>query len=130
MWIFPGMAFAGSWRERMTCALVLPGANVGESITEQRVLTRKPITDDNRAELEEFADFFYDVTYGEDYITGYGVQKGVRNVGGTTQLYGRNEISVQYVHSQINRLTEEGVAAAKAAGSTREYSLPKPPVLK
>lgn len=125
IWIFPGMAFAGAWRERMTCALVLPGSNVGESITEQRVLTRKPVTDDNRQELEEFADFFYDVTYGEDYITGYGVQKGVRNVGGTTQLYGRNEISVQRVHSEINRLTEEAVAAAKASGDTRDYVTPK-----
>ena len=25
IWLFPGMAFAGAWRERMTCALVLPG---------------------------------------------------------------------------------------------------------
>ncbi len=120
IWLFPGMAFAGAWRERMTCALVLPGANVGESITEQRVLTRKPVTDENREELEIFADFFYDVTYGEDYITGYGVQKGIRNVSGTTQIYGRNEVSVQYVHAQIDRLMDEYHVDG--------YALPKPPV--
>jgi nitrite reductase/ring-hydroxylating ferredoxin subunit len=119
IWLFPGMAFAGAWRERMTCALVLPGTKVGESITEQRVLTRKPVTDENRADLEAFADFFYDVTYGEDYITGYGVQKGIRNVAGTTQLYGRNEPSVQYVHAQIDRLMDEYHQDG--------YALPKPP---
>jgi hypothetical protein len=83
------------------------------------VLTRKPITDDNREELATFADFFYDVTYEEDYITGYGVQKGVRNVGGTTQIYGRNEPGVQYAHATINRLMEEnhveGMALPKRA---------------
>ena len=107
VWLFPGMSFAGGWRERMTCAFVLPGATVGESMTEQRVLTRKPVTDENRADLEVFRDFFYDVTYEEDYLTGYGVQKGVRNLAGTTQIYGRNEPGVQYAHRTINRLMQE-----------------------
>ena len=107
VWLFPGMSFAGGWRERMTCAFVLPGATVGESMTEQRVLTRKPVTDENRADLEVFRDFFYDVTYEEDYLTGYGVQKGVRNLAGTTQIYGRNEPGVQYAHQTINRLMAE-----------------------
>jgi len=106
-WIFPGMSFAGSWRERMTCALVLPTTKVGESMTEQRVLTRTPVTDENRHDLEVFRDFFYDVTYEEDYITGYGVQTGVGNLAGTTQIYGRNEPGVQYAHQTINRLMNE-----------------------
>lgn len=107
VWLFPGMSFAGGWRERMTCAFVLPGKTVGESMTEQRVLTRSPVTDDNRADLETFRDFFYDVTYEEDYLTGYGVQKGVSNMQGTTQIYGRNEPGVQYAHRTINRLMKE-----------------------
>jgi phenylpropionate dioxygenase-like ring-hydroxylating dioxygenase large terminal subunit len=107
IWLFPGMSFAGAFRERMTCSLVLPTTNVGESMTEQRVFTRTPVTDENRADLEVFRDFFYDVTYGEDYITGYGVQKGVKSVPGTTQIYGRNEPGVQYVHQTINRIMKE-----------------------
>ena len=110
VWLFPGMSFAGGWRERMTCGFVLPGTTVGESVTEQRVLTRKPVTEDTQADLEVFRDFFYDVTYEEDYLTGYGVQKGVRNVAGTTQIYGRNEPGVQYAHRTINRLMEENHA--------------------
>lgn len=106
-WIFPGMSFAGAYRERMTCSLVLPTTNVNESMTEQRVLVRRPIVEEDREDLEAFRDFFYDVTYQEDYITGYGVQKGVTSVEGTTQIFGRNEPGVQYLHQTINRLMEE-----------------------
>ena len=113
VWLFPGMSFAGGWRERMTCGFVLPGTSVGESVTEQRVLTRKPVTEDTQADLEVFRDFFYDVTYEEDYLTGYGVQKGVRNLAGTTQIYGRNEPGVQYAHRTINRLMEENHATGQ-----------------
>lgn len=107
IWTFPGLSIAGGWRERMTAALCLPTTKVGESMTEQRVLTRKPVTDENRHDLEVFRDFFYDVTYEEDYITGYGVQTGVGNLGGTTQIYGRNEPGVQHAHRTINRLMTE-----------------------
>jgi len=119
IWLFPGMSFAGAFRERMTCSLVLPTTSVDASVTEQRVFTRTPVTDENRADLEVFRDFFYDVTYGEDYITGYGVQKGVKAVPGTTQLYGRNEPGVQYAHQTINRIMKEnhveGMALPKEA---------------
>lgn len=107
IWLFPGMSFAGAFRERMTCSMVLPTTSVDASVTEQRVFTRTPVTDENREDLEVFRDFFYDVTYGEDYITGYGVQKGVRAVPGTTQLYGRNEPGVQHAHRTINRIMKE-----------------------
>jgi hypothetical protein len=78
-------------------------------MTEQRILVRTPIPDDEqeRHELEVMRDWFYDVTYGEDYITGFGVQKGVSVTGGKTQIFGRNEPGVQYVHRTINRLMTE-----------------------
>lgn len=107
IWTFPGLSIAGGWRERMTASLVLPGTSVGESITEQRVLTRSPVTEENRHDLEVFRDFFYDVTYEEDYITGFGVQTGVGNLGGTTQIYGRNEPGVQHAHRHINAIMTE-----------------------
>jgi phenylpropionate dioxygenase-like ring-hydroxylating dioxygenase large terminal subunit len=112
-WLFPGFSIAGGWRQRMAIGFPLPTTNVNESITEQRILVRTPITDDEREqhELEVMRDWFYDVTYGEDYITGYGVQKGVAVTGGKTQIFGRNEPGVQYVHRTINRLMREGAEA-------------------
>jgi phenylpropionate dioxygenase-like ring-hydroxylating dioxygenase large terminal subunit len=112
-WLFPGFSIAGGWRQRMAVAFPLPTTKVTESMTEQRILVRTPITNDEREqhELAVMRDWFYDVTYDEDYITGFGVQKGVAVTGGKTQIFGRNEPGVQYVHRTINRLMHEGAEA-------------------
>jgi len=125
-WLFPGFSIAGGWRQRMAVAFPLPTAKVNESMTEQRILVRTPITDDEREqhELEVMRDWFYDVTYDEDYITGYGVQKGVGVTGGKTQIFGRNEPGVQYVHRTINRLMREG-AEAVHNGDASKAVLPR-----
>ncbi len=122
IWTFPGMSIAGGWRERMSVGFPLPTTNRNESITEQRILVRKPIANsEEQHELEIMRDWFYDVTYNEDYITGYGVQKGVAVTPGRTQLFGRNEPGVQHVHKTINRLMtenhEEGSPLPRVAGN-------------
>ena len=124
-WTFPGFSLAGGWRQRMTVALCLPTAKVDESITEHRIVVRHEINDEVQHELEVMRDWFYDVVYNEDYLTQYGVQKGVGATGGHTQIFGRNEIGVQYLHGTINRLCDEGLAAVRAEGDTREYRLPR-----
>ncbi|MGI9136345.1 MAG: aromatic ring-hydroxylating oxygenase subunit alpha [Candidatus Nanopelagicales bacterium] len=124
-WTFPGFSIAGGWRQRMTVALCLPTDKVDESITEHRIVVRHDINDEVQHELEVMRDWFYDVVYNEDYLTQYGVQAGVRATGGHTQIFGRNEIGVQYLHGTINRLCDEGLAAARAEGDTREYRMPR-----
>jgi phenylpropionate dioxygenase-like ring-hydroxylating dioxygenase large terminal subunit len=106
-WTFPGFSIAGGWRQRMTVALCLPTDKVDESITEHRIVVRHDIDDAVQHELEVMRDWFYDVVYNEDYLTQYGVQKGVRATGGHTQVFGRNEIGVQYLHRTIDRLMTE-----------------------
>lgn len=120
-WIFPGFSIAGGWRDRMTIGFPLPTTEVGASVTEQRILVRHPVIEDREAEeLAFMRDWFYDVVYNEDYLMGYGVQKGVSVTGGKTQIFGRNEIGVQYVHKTINRLLvenhEEGYPLPRTAG--------------
>ena len=124
-WLFPGFSIAGGWRQRMAIGFPLPTTNVNESMTEQRILVRTPIPEDEagRHELEVMRDWFYDVTYGEDYITGYGVQKGVAVTTDKTQIFGRNEPGVQYVHRTINRLAREGAEAVY--GDASKVKLPK-----
>jgi nitrite reductase/ring-hydroxylating ferredoxin subunit len=113
VWVFPGLSIAGGWRDRMAIAFPMPGRNREESMTEQRIFTRKPAETPHEIEEAEIArDFFYDVTYGEDYLTGYGVQQGVLNLpDGDTQIFGRNEIGVQHIHRSIN-----GIMAANDDG--------------
>lgn len=109
VWVFPGLAIAGGWRDRMAIALPLPGRTREESMTEQRIMLRKPPGDDHEVHEAEIArDWFYDVTYGEDYITNYGVQRGVTALpAGDSQIFGRNEIGVQQFHRTLNRLMAE-----------------------
>ncbi len=106
-WTFPGLSIAGGWRQRMTVALCLPTTKVGESVTEHRIVVRHAIDTSVQHDLEVMRDWFYDVVYNEDYLTQYGVQKGVSVTGGHTQVFGRNEIGVQHLHRTINRLLDE-----------------------
>ncbi|MGY1809490.1 aromatic ring-hydroxylating dioxygenase subunit alpha [Blastococcus sp. SYSU D00669] len=108
VWLFPGFAIAGGWRDRIAVAFPLPGATPTESMTEQRILTRTPPSDDRAREEAELArDWFYDVTYGEDYLTGYGVQRGIPAMAERTMLVGRNEPGVQHLHRAINAVMAE-----------------------
>lgn len=108
VWLFPGFAIAGGWRDRIAVAFPLPGATPAESMTEQRILTRTPPSDDREREEAEFArDWFYDVTYGEDYLTGYGVQRGIPAMQQETMIFGRNEPGVQHLHRAINAVMAE-----------------------
>lgn len=105
VWLFPGFAIAGGWRDRIAIAFPLPGASSTESMTEQRILTRTPPSNDRAREEAEIArDWFYDVTYGEDYLTGFGVQRGIPSLGDETMIFGRNEPGVQHLHRAINQV--------------------------
>jgi nitrite reductase/ring-hydroxylating ferredoxin subunit len=107
-WIFPGLSLAGGWRDRIAVSLPLPTARHGETITEQRIVVRKEAADAaEEHELEIMRDWFYDVVYDEDYLTGFGVQKGLAATAGGTQVFGRNEPGVQHLHRTINRLMTE-----------------------
>jgi nitrite reductase/ring-hydroxylating ferredoxin subunit len=118
VWLFPGFAIAGGWRDRIAVAFVMPGRTPEESMTEQRILTREPVTDDHARHEAEFArDWFYDVTYGEDYLTGFGVQKGIPALQGETMLFGRNEPGVQHLHRALNEIM--------AAHHRAPYPLPR-----
>jgi nitrite reductase/ring-hydroxylating ferredoxin subunit len=121
VWLFPGFAIAGGWRDRIAVAFPLPGATPTESMTEQRILTRQPVGDDHARHEAEFArDWFYDVTYGEDYLTGYGVQKGIPALQDQTMIFGRNEPGVQHLHRSINAVMAEHHVAPHPLPRTAE----------
>jgi hypothetical protein len=109
LWIFPGLAIAGGLRDRLSVSLPLPGRTREESRTEQRIMMRTAPSTEREIEEAEFTrDWFYDVVYNEDYLTGYAVQQGVRSLPeDDTQLFGRNEIGVQHFHRVLNKLMAE-----------------------
>jgi len=106
VWVFPGLSIAGGWRDRMSVSLPVPGLTREATVTEQRIMTRNsPSNDRELHEVEFMRDWFYDVVYGEDYLTGYSVQRGVNALPvDDTQIFGRNEIGVQHFHRALNAI--------------------------
>jgi nitrite reductase/ring-hydroxylating ferredoxin subunit len=105
-WLFPGLAIAGGWRSQVVVSLVLPGKTWDTSRTQQILALRhEPQDDDERKAAEHTRDWFHDVVMDEDYLTGYGVQRGLEALDGQDMVFGRNEPGVQQFHRVLNEMT-------------------------
>lgn len=101
-WLFPGLAVAGGWRSQVVVSLVLPGTTWDTSRTQQILALRhEPQNDDERKAAEHTRDWFHDVVMDEDYLTGYGVQRGLAALGDKHFVFGRNEPGVQHFHKVL-----------------------------
>ncbi|MEH0517551.1 aromatic ring-hydroxylating dioxygenase subunit alpha [Streptomyces stelliscabiei] len=112
-WLFPGLAIAGGWRQKIAVSLVLP-RTATESVTQQIILLREPaVTEEERQAADRFGEWFHEVVRDEDYATTYGVQKGLAALDGTDFVFGRNEPGLQHFHRTIHQSLD------RAAGATR-----------
>ena len=101
-WLFPGLAVAGGWRSQVVISLVLPGTTWDTSRTQQILALRhEPHDEDERKAAEHTRDWFHDVVMDEDYLTGYGVQRGLAALGDEDFVFGRNEPGVQHFHKVL-----------------------------
>lgn len=113
-WLFPGLAIAGGWRQKIAVSLVLP-RTATESVTQQIILLREPaVTEEERQAADQFGEWFHEVVRDEDYATTYGVQQGLKALDGTDFVFGRNEPGLQHLHRIIHQHLEDGVQAARA----------------
>lgn len=107
-WLFPGLSIAGGLRNHTVASLVVPGRTIGESVTHQTTLLRKPpATDVELKEADQVADLFHDVLVTEDYPVCEAVERTLEAVAGTDFLFGRNEPAVQHFHRVLNSVAEE-----------------------
>ena len=107
-WLFPGLAIAGGWRSQVAVSLVLPGTYVGHQSRTQQILAlrHEPPNDDERKAAEHTGDWFHDVVLDEDYLTGYGVQRGLEALAATDFVFGRNEPGCSTSTTAADRLRE------------------------
>ncbi|MEV6947310.1 aromatic ring-hydroxylating dioxygenase subunit alpha [Streptomyces sp. NPDC051172] len=115
-WLFPGLAIAGGWRQKIAVSLVLP-RTATESVTQQIILLREPaVTEEERQAADRFGAWFHEVVRDEDYATTYGVQQGLKALDGTDFVFGRNEPGLQHFHRTIHQhLDEDATGAPRAA---------------
>jgi len=66
-----------------------------------------PKDEEDKANLEQMMDFFAGVTYGEDYVIGLEIQKGVESGAFDDVVFGKNERGNQYFHEWVNWFLED-----------------------
>ncbi len=110
--IFPGVAIAsfdGGGRGVMI-SQVLPGADVGHSITRLVYLMEKaPTAEQHQAAIQQF-DFLETVVLTEDYATGLGQQRALAAGALEKVMFGQNESGAPKFHHWVDRIleTEDG----------------------
>ena len=90
-------SFAGGGRGVMM-SQILPGATVGESVTNQVYLMEKAPVGDELVEANRQFDWFQEVVMTEDYAMGYSIQQSLPGSGIDHLPLGRNELGNQRFH--------------------------------
>jgi phenylpropionate dioxygenase-like ring-hydroxylating dioxygenase large terminal subunit len=66
-----------------------------------------PRDDAEKASAEQMMNFLRDVTYGEDYVIGMEIQKGLESGAHEDIVFGRNERGNQFFHEWLNWYLED-----------------------
>src|SRR5262249_38119656 len=84
-------------------AVLMPGPTPDKNRTVLLYARRKPIVDaaDQEA-VEKMINFLRDVTYGEDYVLGMKIQKGLESGAFASIILGKNERGNQFFHEVVD----------------------------
>jgi carnitine monooxygenase subunit len=110
--VFPNISIAGGRRGRGSSrgtymvSQLFPGASPTESVTVQNFLSFDTPEDLNQEDLTQYMSFMIDVVAGEDYVTGFRVQKALATGAKPFSLFGRNEGGGQLFHRWIDKVIE------------------------
>jgi len=105
--LFPNIAIFVA-PEITQIAQLYPGDEPGKNRTVLNYLRKDPPKDEeDKANLEQMMDFFAGVTYGEDYVIGLEIQKGVESGAFDDVVFGKNERGNQYFHEWVNWFLED-----------------------
>jgi nitrite reductase/ring-hydroxylating ferredoxin subunit len=110
--IFPNISIAGGRRGRGSGAGIymvsqlFPGKTPLESITVQNFLSFSTPDTVDQQELAAYMALMIDVVAGEDYSTGFNVQKALATGAKPFSLFGRNEGGGQLFHRWVETLID------------------------
>jgi phenylpropionate dioxygenase-like ring-hydroxylating dioxygenase large terminal subunit len=110
--IFPNVSIAGGRPGRMggggsyMFSQLFPGATPWESTTVQNFLYFGKPEEVVKADVDKYMSFMVDVVGGEDYVTGFRVQKALATGAKAFSLFGRNEGGGQLFHRWVDAVIE------------------------
>ncbi|MEZ5743002.1 MAG: SRPBCC family protein [Sphingomonadaceae bacterium] len=100
--LFPNIAIFVA-PEITQIAQLYPGDTPGTNRTVLNYLRQEaPRDEEDKAALDQMMDFFAGVTYGEDYVIGMEIQKGLESGAHDEVVFGKNERGNQYFHEWLN----------------------------
>jgi len=102
--IFPNVSIAGGSGSGYMFSQMFPGASPGESRTTQNFLQFAQPEDINAEEMSTYMQFMKTVVEGEDYGTGFNVQKALATGAKEYSIFGRNEGGGQLFHRWVDAL--------------------------
>jgi phenylpropionate dioxygenase-like ring-hydroxylating dioxygenase large terminal subunit len=95
-------------------AQLFPGPTPDKNRTVLLYARRTPAKDEaDKAALQQMVDFLRDVTYGEDYVLGMKIQKGLASGALQDIVFGKNERGNQYFHEVVEWYLADDPSAAK-----------------
>jgi len=102
--IFPNVSIAGGAGSGYMFSQMFPGASPGESWTTQNFLRFGSPDDVDPEEMNTYMGFMQTVVEGEDYGTGFNVQKALATGAKEYSMFGRNEGGGQLFHRWVDAL--------------------------
>jgi len=133
--IFPNVSIAGGRRGRgggqgsYMFSQMFPGAKPGESLTTQNFLAFGAPDEVDEQGIKDYMSLMVDVVEGEDYFTGFRVQKALKTGAKQFSMFGRNEGGGQLFHKWVDTLiaTEDEDLPALFENIPAELALPRQP---
>ena len=87
---------------------LFPGPTPDRSRPAQTFISRHPVvTEQEREQARQAADFLFTVVRDEDYSTGFGITRALSAGAAQEFVFGRNEPSLHHFHRWVDRLVAE-----------------------
>ena len=106
--VFPNLAVSAMTGGHCLINQIFPGATQAKSITRQTIMVReKPVTDEQKREVDEFAEVTISAIRDEDYPINEGVSQSLMSGRATGVVFGRNEPALQHYHRTLQSVMGE-----------------------
>jgi phenylpropionate dioxygenase-like ring-hydroxylating dioxygenase large terminal subunit len=102
--LFPNTAFAFSF-DSIFMSQLFPDGAPDRSRTHQMLMGKGQVeSEGERVRMEKRADTLFSAVRDEDYLTGFGIQRGLATGANEEFVFGRNELGVHHFHRSIDDL--------------------------
>ena len=106
--VFPNSSISAIQNQHCLVSIIFPTPDLQGTITTQYILClKKPKTEEEIKEAENFAELSRAAIIDEDYPINFKIQETIHSKANTEFLFGKNELIQQHYHNWIDKLCKE-----------------------